>query len=378
MNLIQIGQSWVENVVGSSKPLIPQHRCKCAAIAAFLVLGALAIAEISTVTMFSFLYGAPRTTESHREQHLNKNCALTALLEHGSIYGKNSPHFFVFKTKAFEAIFFAVPGDDERWKQMQGRYFWQGHTSTLVLVGELFRRAKERGYSVSFEGEVALIDVGANMGQEVTVAGLFGYPSTTFEILPRSVATVKMNLDANCVDDRLVTIVNAGLDEISGIIQIDTTGFSAAFSAANTKGGNTTTTIWSLDEYFMAGNGGHPKLTSRPLLMKLDCEGCEAGALAGAQQLLEELPPHFIMIELIGNKVAGPIRHQVITLMEKYRYRVFLLAENDEFVPLSGVPDVEKRIAMLKDSPWTLDTSVKNAADVIFVHENAIDIGIFL
>jgi len=118
-----------------------------------------------------------------------------------------------------------------RWRQVENQYSWKGTSATFVFVGELFRRAKSKGYAnIASNGLVSptLIDIGGNMGQEAVVAGIYGFSSRTFELLPRSVDTIRLNLALNCISEEMNAVEMAGVGKESEEIRIDTSGFTAS------------------------------------------------------------------------------------------------------------------------------------------------------
>lgn len=315
-----------------------------------------------------------------------RNCLVESISKYGSFYtDQNSrPAIFSIQTAAFRAVFFSVPGDEAHWLSLgdNDKYKWEGHTSTLIFFGQLFSRAATKGFDKS---NMALIDVGANMGQEVVVASMLGFRSTTFEILPRSVQAIKFNLAANCIPLDMVTIVNAGVSSKNGFLPINVGGFSPSKKSIPSHNDVDTTihnaTLWSMDEYFMGGAHNHHKntriqnLSSRALLLKLDCEGCESEALRGSMQLLEKYPPHYIMIEFMPNNALRDTIKEIMTLR---RYsRAYVIGYNDEWINQSNVLEYEKRIQSASErKPFNVDTEDR-ICDLILIHDSAIDLGLF-
>lgn len=304
------------------------------------------------------------------------DCLVEALDRYGQVYPENTrPAIFAMRTSTFSAIFFSVPGDEGFWNNVGNKYSWQGLSATLIFVGQLFERANKRGFSMLAgrdESSPALIDVGANMGQEVVLAGMAGLKATTFEILPHSVKAIQFNLAANCVPDGLVTIVNSGASRLSGNIQIDLKGFTAAKQTVASAQGNFNATVWSLDEYLLGGK--EALLTARPLLFKLDCEGCEAEALAGSLKILERFPPHYIMVEFMFTVALRDILKELIA---QYNYsRALVLDCDDKWVRQSHIAAEEELMLSTERQVWNPDTD-KRICDLVFVHDDAIDLGLF-
>ena len=132
-----------------------------------------------------------------------------------------------------------------------------------------------------------VIDGGANIGQEAIIFGLKGYEVHTFEPLPGQYANLKFNLRLNCVD---VFAYNYGLGSKSHDLCVEEETSNRI--SANTAGASISSIPESQDvdicpperkirvstiDYIVT-----PKLNSRPVLLKLDCEGCEYVILLAA------------------------------------------------------------------------------------------------
>mmetsp|Transcript_36967 Transcript_36967/g.89812 ORF Transcript_36967/g.89812 Transcript_36967/m.89812 type:complete len:352 (+) Transcript_36967:157-1212(+) len=299
------------------------------------------------------------------------NCLSGAIATSGSVYGKTErPLVFFMETSAFQATFMSVPGDSEMWWSMSSRYPWNGVAETLIFVGELFQRAKAKGIRFP-DSSPALIDVGANMGQEVVVAGMLGFQSTTFEILPQSVGTVKLNLKANCVSEDMVTIVNAGVGKSTGSMGIGLTGFSAAKNAAKSPG-DFKAQVWSISDYFLKTGPGY--VNTSPLLLKLDCETCESGALAGSYEFLRKFPPSYIMVEVVSNN--GLLLEQISVLQNELGFsHAFILGCNDRIIHHDTVAAAEKNILAFKNRPFVSSVTIlENFCDIVLIHNSAVDL----
>ena len=306
--------------------------------------------------------------------HFTTDCFSAALDRHGENF-QERPILFFQRTSTFAISLLGVPGDEKVWNSLSGEYHWTGVAPTLAFVGILFQLASQHGFDAD-RSSTALIDVGANMGQEVVVAGLYNYKATTFEILPRSAKTVKFNLAANCVSLDLTTIVNSGAGEQSGSLMMDFSGFSAAKVAGSASDAATDKAhIWSLDDYFFEQDS--QELASRPLLLKLDCEGCEPGALKGSQKLMRDYPPHFILLEY-RSEYPGYTEEVAKLMLDLHYTRAFVVTNTDSF--LVGKDQVSAKETFFKSDLRTKSWSVDDGpclCDILFVHNDAIDIGLF-
>ena len=315
------------------------------------------------------------TGSQTNSSHSTPDCFSAALYHHARDHFSERPILFFQSTSTFSISLLGVPGDEKDWTALSNEYNWRGVAPTLIFVGVLFQLASQHGFDVA-RSSTALIDVGANMGQEVVVAGLYNYKATTFEILPRSAKTVKFNLAANCVLLDLITVVNSGAGEKSGSLMMDFSGFSASKVAGSTlDAAMDEAHIWSLDDYFF--EQALQELASRPLLLKLDCEGCEPGALKGSQKLVKDYPPHFILLEYRAEYPG--YAEEVAKLMLDHHYtRAFVVTNSDSL--LVGQDQVSDRETYfksdLKTKIWSIDYG-PCVCDILFVHTDAIDIGLF-
>lgn len=321
---------------------------------------------------------------------IHGNCLLDAMVKYGHIYDSSiHPAFFFMNTSATKAFFFSVPGDEEHWRKISKKYSWQGATATAVFVGEFFRRLSEKGPSA--RSDISLIDIGGNMGQEAVIAGKYGFSSVTFEVVARSVTTILFNLAANCLQNGNNNVVLSGVGKQTGVMTIDSRGFTAGkgyndekISVNGDKSlifGNFTTSdvdqdqdqviVWSMDDYFL----NRSRLSSRPYLLKIDCEGCEAGALEGSFGILQQYPPHYILVEITPTNIENNL---IATLKNQFGYlRSFIVDQDDVWVRNQDINVLEADIFSLGKKEWIEVGKPNVICDLLLVHENAIDLGFF-
>lgn len=134
---------------------------------------------------------------------------------------------------------------------------------------------------------------------------------------------------------------------------------------------NHNATIWSLDDYFLKQG----KLSSSPLLFKIDCEGCESGALMGSFKILEQFPPQYIMIKIFHNIQKSLLQ----TLQDRFGYsRIFVIGYEDQWVRSDEMESVEPQVLWLGDRGWSLDQPLCHICDLLLVHDKAVDYGFYL
>src|SRR5262245_26754049 len=117
------------------------------------------------------------------------------------------------------------------------------------------------------------VDVGANIGSyTVLAAAVCGARSISVEPDPHTVHSLKRNLEANRIADR-VTLIEAALGAAAGIERFtvghDTTNRIAQLSDQNTRD----VEVRTLDQILTQKN---------PILIKMDVEGYEPAVIAGA------------------------------------------------------------------------------------------------
>lgn len=341
-----------------------------------IVYLALALGTI-TVSLFAvvaapgkFLGNIHRSSaQGFRQGH---NCFAAALQKHGRMFSSTvRPALFFINSTSAQAVLVGVVGDEAKWNSIIGTYTWRGTSATVLFIDELFRRAREHGY----QSDLAMIDVGGNMGQEAVLAGMHGFRSVTFEILPHAVQTIIFNLASNCVPPGLNTIVSGGVGEHFGSVVINLAGFTAGkrtVSVNQTEGYNAT--VWSLDAYFLGTHGAHTRLSASPLLLKIDCEGCETGAINGALGVLSQYPPQHIIVEVSLDNIKAPF---LIDLMKKYGYgQAYIVDKNDQIVA-SDDTQMKEHVLAVRHRQWFPNEPLCKACDILLVHRKAADLGFF-
>ena len=146
--------------------------------------------------------------------------------------------------------------------------------------------------------ESVVIDVGGNAG---VFTNLFAsFPNVgqvyTFEASPKTFKRLQASV---CVNDnvRKVHLFNCGVSEKDEIINLSHLWHSGQTTRVAT-GGDVRVPSHPMDAVLLdkVKNHGHA-LAKAPVLMKLDCEGCELGALQGATRMLRKYPPKYIFFE---------------------------------------------------------------------------------
>jgi FkbM family methyltransferase len=312
------------------------------------------------------------STESHACLTIPAAFEIIASMYHTNI----RPSVFFMRTSAFKAVFYGVPGDEMTWRKLENQYSWKGTTATLVFVGELFRRAKSKGYgNIASNGLVSptLIDIGGNMGQEAVVAGIYGFSSRTFELLPRSVDTIRLNLALNCISEEINAVEMAGVGKESEEIRIDTSGFTAGKAVEKGNSTDYLAKIWSMDDFFLRQE--KTRMSGRPLLYKIDCEGCEANAILGSLEMFQKFPPHYILLEY--SQYSNINVSVVERLWVEFGYsRVLLVAEGDEWIKDENMSNSEPRI--FRPARLSLEKGrriCEKYCDLLFIHDRAFDLG---
>ena len=106
-------------------------------------------------------------------------------------------------------------------------------------------------------------------------------------------------------------------------------------------------------------------------MLKLDCEGCEEGALRGAFGILQTFPPHYIIIEVLDGSNLGPIFR---ILQDDLGYsRAFVIGYGDE----TGTDFQTSLDKITLLGTREVHDDFCSYCDMLFVHDNAINLGFF-
>ena len=173
--------------------------------------------------------------------------------------------------------------------------------------------------------ESVVIDVGGNAG---VFTNLFAsFPNVgqvyTFEASPKTFKRLQASV---CVNDnvRKVHLFNCGVSEKDEIINLSHLWHSGQTSRVAT-GGDVRVPSHPMDAVLLdkVKNHGHA-LAKAPVLMKLDCEGCELGALQGATRMLRKYPPKYIFFEYTSGDPKD-----FLNILHANDYRVYRLGPLD-------------------------------------------------
>lgn len=131
------------------------------------------------------------------------------------------------------------------------------------------------------------VDVGANVGSYTVLAGAaIGARSVAFEPVPSTFAHLRRNVELNRMQAR-TTLHQAGVGREAGVLH-----FSADEDTTNhvvAEGSGITVPVVRLDDLVQEDG---------PAVLKMDVEGWETEALAGAHQFLASASPRALVLEL--------------------------------------------------------------------------------
>ena len=134
------------------------------------------------------------------------------------------------------------------------------------------------------------VDVGANVGSYTVLAGAaIGARCESFEPVPSTFAHLQRNVDLNGMQAR-VQLHQAGVGREPGTLR-----FSADEDTTNhvvAEGEGVSVPVVTLDDAIQEDG---------PLVLKMDVEGWETEALAGARRLLDASSPRALVLELNGS-----------------------------------------------------------------------------
>lgn len=211
--------------------------------------------------------------------------------------------------------FYYVSGAGDTWTTM-GKYGYYGCSKQWAWLDAFYRAIGGR----LNQDHWAVLDVGGNLGQEPIIAGLHGYHSYTFEPFSFNQDSLRFNAALNCVHDR-VHVINMGASDKPGSACFSTNPKKNGISNAGTgveRGGHGRSCI-NMTSLDVASETIFDELR-KPLLLKIDCEGQEENALAGAHELLSSTPPVVITMEVIHPKkrLAG-----FVAKLRAYGYAIY-------------------------------------------------------
>mmetsp|Transcript_15141 Transcript_15141/g.36656 ORF Transcript_15141/g.36656 Transcript_15141/m.36656 type:complete len:365 (-) Transcript_15141:734-1828(-) len=218
-----------------------------------------------------------------------------------------------------------------------------------------------------------VVDVGANMGQEAILFSKLGHRVFTFEPLKRQYDNLVFNLQVNCIQ-HLVSAVNSGTGSQVGSFCLQKKEIEAMdrksakvrvkldqehqLQHARCPAANKLE-VTTLDISVL------PKLEGEtPLLLKLDCEGCELDTLRGASLLLSKYPPEVIIQEY---RMVHPRKFEtaleIIALLEQHQYTVFALGPAD--YPVSSTYPIDFWLSGWQSRRMSSDAPKEDIAKVL-------------
>lgn len=144
-------------------------------------------------------------------------------------------------------------------------------------------------YEIDLQRELAKVlgkddvfyDVGANVGFFSLLAASRGARVVAFEPLQRNVELLRRNMALNQVGD--VMLVQSAVARTSGKALFSSDGSASMGQLSSTRG--VEVSVVALDEFVAAGRA------PAPTVIKMDIEGAESEALAGARELLRTRRP---------------------------------------------------------------------------------------
>lgn len=138
------------------------------------------------------------------------------------------------------------------------------------------------------------VDIGANIGSYTILASAAGARTIAFEPVPATYERLQTNIRLNGLTQR-VTAHRAALGRVAGVIRFTASHDTVNHVATDDDRGETVVVpIVTVDE-IVAGAG------LSPTLIKIDVEGYETEALAGAQATLKLPSLRIVIMELNGS-----------------------------------------------------------------------------
>lgn len=196
------------------------------------------------------------------------------------------------------------------------KYYWLGTHEMPV------QRALER----EVRPGAIVYDAGAHLGFfALALARVVGPQGrvVAFEPLPANVPRLRENVSLNPALAANVVVVEAAVAEVSGRVTLDAdaspTQARLGEPAPHPAGTYEVESV-TLDEFVFA------RRQPAPQLVKMDVEGAEGRALAGARRLLREAKP-LLLVEVHGEEAARAVWDE----LRAADYQVFSLERDREF-----------------------------------------------
>ena len=217
------------------------------------------------------------------------------------------------------------------------------------------------------------------MGQEAILFGLRGYEVHTFEPLREQYNNLQFNLKLNCVN---AFSYNYGLGSQAGTLCIGQAELDSA--ELNSPGAHVLDMgrqdaacpparkiqVTTLDLIIT------PQLNSRPVLLKIDCEGCEYRALQGSRELLTKYPPFMINREVVMSREK--MFDDQIEFLHSFGYEIYFFGLTDKRVsedyPLAYWSEHWKSRPIVAESDLAHFLVNSTAWELLAVHQDAKDL----
>lgn len=210
--------------------------------------------------------------------------------------------FVVCECNGIEFIMFHLNDDVIAWQ-----YFWLGAYESKLM----------NEFSSYLDNTDLFLDVGAYTGCYSLVAAKKDVDVNAFEMVPRTVERLKINVLANNVKDK-VNIFDFGVSDSNRNVDISMpreanflgTGNSVSEKSAVSTIAKTKCNVQKLDDWWK--EAGSPDVQ----LIKLDVEEHEHEALVGMNDLVDQCRPNFLI------EIAGHQKNDVTAYLEKYDYKI--------------------------------------------------------
>lgn len=210
--------------------------------------------------------------------------------------------FVVCECKDVEFVMFHLNDDVIAWQ-----YFW---------LGSYEKKLMEEFYG--FLGDTDLfLDIGAYTGCYSMIAAKKNVQVNAFEMVPRTVERLKINVIANNVQTK-VKIFDFGASDDNRSVSISMpretgflgTGNSVTEKASVASVASTTCNVRKMNDWWK--EAGTPEVQ----LIKLDVEEHEFEALSGMDELVDQCRPKFLI------EIAPQQKAAVIQYLTKYGYKL--------------------------------------------------------
>jgi len=144
------------------------------------------------------------------------------------------------------------------------------------------------------DGQALVVDVGLEFGTETLVASAMGYSTLSFEVSPLMYNFVQEMVKFNQFSKAQVLNAGAGATEKTMFLHDRTLSHGTEGSYVNDVSESVDgEPVVEMHQYRLDG-----LVADDVMLMKIDCEGCEGGALRGAEKLFEAKRVKFVVVEI--------------------------------------------------------------------------------